>query len=123
MPYEDLAQDLTLIGIMGIEDSLCEGGCDAAVNCHKASVTVNMCTGDNSLTVRLIATRCGIFTPSGITMEGPVCRKLTQSEMVKIVLWFQVLVETLSPSVKSSVLLVIVPAVALLSRLRTSVSQ
>ena len=50
-----------------------------------------MCTGDNALTARSITTQCGIFTPGGIIMEGPVFRKLSQSEMVQIVPQLQVL--------------------------------
>ncbi len=42
---------------------------DAVARCLKAGVTVKMCTGDNVLTVRSIATQCGIYTPGGIIME------------------------------------------------------
>jgi Ca2+-transporting ATPase len=91
VPYEQLAQDLTLIGITGIEDPLREGVREAVTKCHRAGVTVKMCTGDNVLTARSIATQCGIFTPGGIIMEGPVFRKLEQSERVEIVQRLQVL--------------------------------
>ena len=76
VPYEDLAENLTLIGIVGIEDPLREGVTDAVATCLKAGVTVKMCTGDNVLTARSIALQCGIFTPGGIIMEGPVFRDL-----------------------------------------------
>jgi Ca2+-transporting ATPase len=91
VPFEFLAAELTLIGITGIEDPLREGVRAAVAKCHKAGVTVKMCTGDNVLTARSIATQCGIFTPGGIIMEGPVFRKLSQSEMVEIVPRLQVL--------------------------------
>ncbi|KAF9000698.1 calcium-translocating P-type ATPase [Cyathus striatus] len=91
VPYEQLANDLTLIGITGIEDPLREGVREAVTKCHRAGVTVKMCTGDNVLTARSIATQCGIFTPGGIIMEGPVFRKLEQSERVEIVQRLQVL--------------------------------
>jgi Ca2+-transporting ATPase len=80
-----------LIGITGIEDPLREGVRLAVSKCHTAGVTVKMCTGDNVLTARSIAIQCGIFTPGGIIMEGPVFRKLTQSEMIEIVPRLQVL--------------------------------
>ena len=82
---------MTLIGITGIEDPLREGVIDAVKKCRRAGVTVKMCTGDNALTARSIATQCGIFTPGGIIMEGPAFRKLTQSEMVEVVPRLQVL--------------------------------
>ena len=86
-----MAKDLTLIGITGIEDPLREGVREAVIKCHRAGVTVKMCTGDNVLTARSIATQCGIFTKGGIIMEGPVFRKLSQPEMVEIVPRLQVL--------------------------------
>ncbi|KIK62401.1 hypothetical protein GYMLUDRAFT_164480 [Collybiopsis luxurians FD-317 M1] len=89
--FNDLAQDLTLIAIAGLEDPLREGVRDAVAKCHRAGVTVKMCTGDNVLTARSIASQCGIFTKGGIIMEGPVFRKLSQPEMIEIVPRLQVL--------------------------------
>jgi len=83
--YDDLARDLTLIGITGIEDPLREGVRDAVAKCRMAGVNVKMCTGDNVLTARSIAKQCDIFTAGGIIMEGPVFRQLSLSEMIEIV--------------------------------------
>ncbi|TFK28173.1 calcium-transporting ATPase [Coprinopsis marcescibilis] len=91
VPYEDLARDLTLIGITGIEDPLRDGVRESVGKCHHAGVSIKMCTGDNVLTARSIANQCGIFTPGGIIMEGPVFRKLTNSERIEIVPRLQVL--------------------------------
>lgn len=86
-----MAQNLTLIAITGIEDPLRLGVTDAVAKCHRAGVTVKMCTGDNVLTARSIAAQCGIFTSGGIIMEGPVFRKLSNSERLEIVPRLQVL--------------------------------
>ena len=91
VPWSELAQDLTLISITGIEDPLREGVREAVANCRKAGVTVKMCTGDNVLTARSIAIQCGIFTAGGIIMEGPVFRKLPPSEMLEVIPRLQVL--------------------------------
>jgi len=91
VPFDDLAADLSLIAIVGIEDPLREGVRDAVAKCTHAGVTVKMCTGDNVLTARSIATQCGIFTPGGIIMEGPVFRQLSQTDMIEIVPRLQVL--------------------------------
>jgi Ca2+-transporting ATPase len=91
VPFDGLADDLTLIAIIGIEDKLREGVRDAILNCQRAGVSVKMCTGDNALTARSIARQCGIFTPGGIIMEGPVFRRLSQKEMIEIVPRLQVL--------------------------------
>ena len=58
-----------------------------------------MCTGDNVLTARSIALQCGIFTPGGIIMEGPVFRDLNEREMLEVVPRLQVLARS-SPSDK-----------------------
>ncbi|KAG7089723.1 hypothetical protein E1B28_011378 [Marasmius oreades] len=89
--WESLSTDMTLIGITGVEDPLRPGVRDAVAQCRRAGVTVKMCTGDNVLTARSIAAQCGIFTQGGIIMEGPVFRKLSQSEMIEIVPRLQVL--------------------------------
>ena len=82
---------MTLVGIVGIEDPLRLGVREAVADCHKAGVTVKMCTGDNVLTARSIALQCGIFTSGGIIMEGPVFRQLSDKEMLEIVPRIQVL--------------------------------
>ena len=50
-----------------------------------------MCTGDNVLTARSIASQCGIFTAGGIIMEGPVFRQLNDAEMLEVVPRLQIL--------------------------------
>lgn len=91
MEYEDLAHDLTLIGIAAIEDPLQEDVSSAVENCQRAGVIVKMCTGENVLMARSIATQCGILTPGGIIMEGPVFRKLSRHDMTDILPRLQVL--------------------------------
>lgn len=82
---------MTLIGIVGIEDPLREGVRQAVADCQKAGVAVKMCTGDNVLTARSIAIQCGIFTPGGIIMEGPVFRQLNDKDLLDVVPRLQVL--------------------------------
>ncbi|GAA5906237.1 hypothetical protein JCM6882_006083 [Rhodosporidiobolus microsporus] len=91
VPFESLADDLTLIGVTAIEDPLREGVAKAVATCQRAGVMVKMCTGDNVLTARSIATQCGIFSKGGIIMEGPVFRKLTEQERLAVCPNLQVL--------------------------------
>ncbi|KAI0359713.1 calcium-translocating P-type ATPase [Trametes cingulata] len=91
VPYADLAHDLTLIAITGIEDPLRPGVREAVADCHKAGVTVKMCTGDNVLTARSIALQCGIYTAGGIIMEGPIFRQLERQDLLEVVPRLQVL--------------------------------
>jgi Ca2+-transporting ATPase len=89
--YDDLASELTLIGITGIENPLRDGVQEAVANCKKAGVRVTMCTGDNMLTARSIAQQGGIYTSDSIIMEGPQFRSLPQDAMKSIVPQLQVL--------------------------------
>ncbi|GAA5852031.1 hypothetical protein JCM9279_005037 [Rhodotorula babjevae] len=89
--YDDMARDLTLIAITAIEDPLREGVAAAVATCQRAGVMVKMCTGDNVLTARSIASQCGIFSQGGIIMEGPVFRKLTPQQRLEVVPNLQVL--------------------------------
>ncbi|KAJ7608118.1 hypothetical protein DFH06DRAFT_1379188 [Mycena polygramma] len=91
VPYEDLARELTLIGIVGIEDPLRPGVLEAVKKCQLAGVTIKMCTGDSVLTARSIAMRCGIFSAGGVIMDGPVFRDLSPEEKIEIVPRLQVL--------------------------------
>ncbi|KAF9647966.1 calcium-translocating P-type ATPase [Thelephora ganbajun] len=89
--YEDLSRDLILVAIIGIEDPLRPGVREAVAACRNAGVTVMMCTGDNVLTARSIATQCGIYTAEGIIMEGPVFRNLSPRERLEVVPHLQIL--------------------------------
>jgi Ca2+-transporting ATPase len=91
VPFERIAKELTLISVAGIEDPLRSGVREAVQQCHRAGVAIKMCTGDNVLTARSIANQCGIFTPGGIVMEGPVFRKLSQADRNEIVPRLQIL--------------------------------
>jgi len=91
VPFDQIAKELTLISVTGIEDPLRTGVREAVQQCHRAGVAIKMCTGDNVLTARSIANQCGIFTPGGIVMEGPVFRKLSQADRYEIVPRLQIL--------------------------------
>ncbi|KIM26857.1 hypothetical protein M408DRAFT_25117 [Serendipita vermifera MAFF 305830] len=91
VPLSELANNLTLISITGIEDPLRSSVRSAISEASRAGVVVKMCTGDNVLTARSIAAQCGIYTAGGVIMEGPVFRRLTKSEREEVVPHLQVL--------------------------------
>ncbi|SCV36210.1 probable calcium P-type ATPase NCA-3 (Ca2+-transporting ATPase) [Fusarium fujikuroi] len=90
MPDLENLGDLTLLGIVGIQDPVREGVPQAVQNARRAGVVTRMVTGDNLVTARAIATECGIFT-DGIVMEGPDFRKLSEEELDKVIPRLQVL--------------------------------
>ncbi|KAH8665938.1 hypothetical protein BGZ60DRAFT_378380 [Tricladium varicosporioides] len=89
--FDDIFQQMVLLGIVGIQDPLRDGVPEAVATCQKAGVVVRMVTGDNLITARAIATECGIFTQGGIVMEGPTFRKLGKTQMDQIIPRLQVL--------------------------------
>lgn len=57
---EVLEQNLTAVGVWGIQDPLREGITDAINKCKIAGITVIMCTGDNLDTAIAISKNAGI---------------------------------------------------------------
>ncbi|XP_063725899.1 plasma membrane calcium-transporting ATPase 2-like isoform X3 [Symsagittifera roscoffensis] len=58
-----LVSQLTCIAVTGIEDPVRDEVPEAIKKCQKAGITVRMVTGDNIMTARSIATKCGIIRP------------------------------------------------------------
>ncbi|KAK0130414.1 hypothetical protein ONS96_000934 [Cadophora gregata f. sp. sojae] len=91
--FNQVFNDMTLLGIVGIQDPLRQGVKEAVIDCQNAGVIVRMVTGDNIQTAQAIAEECGIYTPAtgGVVMEGPTFRKLSQEDMDKMLPKLQVL--------------------------------
>ncbi|KAK4501623.1 hypothetical protein PRZ48_007432 [Zasmidium cellare] len=83
--------NLTMLRIFGIQDPLRAGVADSVRQCQEAGVCVRMVTGDNLLTAKAIGESCGLYTPSGIAIEGPDFRKLTSDELDRMLPRLQVL--------------------------------
>lgn len=89
--FDDIFNEMTLVGIVGIQDPLRPGVAEAVRECQNAGVFVRMVTGDNVVTAHAIASECGIFSEGGVVMEGPAFRRLTESEMDNVLPKLQVL--------------------------------
>ena len=87
--YDDLATNLTLTSIIGIDDPCRTDVREAVFKCGKAGVRVKISTGDNFLNAKSIAQQCGVT--GGIIMEGPHLRTLSPDVMKAIVPRLQVL--------------------------------
>jgi Ca2+-transporting ATPase len=85
------AGELTLLGIVGIEDPLRHGVTEAVAACQRAGVCVRMVTGDNMLTAKSIARQCGIYTYGTMAMDGPTFRRLSHEERLRILPQLRVL--------------------------------
>ena len=89
--FEDVLHDMSLLGVVGIQDPLRDGVSKAVKQCQDAGVVVRMVTGDNVKTATAIATQCGIKTENGLVMEGPKFRQLSDEDLDKILPHLQVL--------------------------------
>ncbi|KAL1955127.1 hypothetical protein VTO42DRAFT_8991 [Malbranchea cinnamomea] len=89
--FDAVFKEMTFLGVVGIQDPLRPGVAESVLQCQKAGVFVRMVTGDNIITAKAIAQSCGIFTPGGVAMEGPVFRKLSPYQMNQIIPRLQVL--------------------------------
>ena len=89
--FDPVFKEMTVIGLVGIQDPLRPGVADAVHACQRAGVFVRMVTGDNIMTAKAIAKECGIYTPGGIAIEGPKFRKLSTRQMNQILPRLQVI--------------------------------
>lgn len=81
----DVLQNMTWLGLVGIQDPLRPQVTDAVRRCQGAGIKIRMVTGDNKVTAEAIATECGIKTQNGIVMEGPHIRQLSDRELDAII--------------------------------------
>lgn len=80
LDFSAMLNDLTFLGVVGIQDPVRPGVPEAVALAKHAGVVVRMVTGDNATTAQAIATECGIFS-NGIIMEGPDFRLLSDAQM------------------------------------------
>ncbi|KAL7911913.1 calcium P-type ATPase [Trichoderma velutinum] len=83
--FEDLFQQMTFAGMVGIQDPLREGVAEAVQLCQMAGVVVRMVTGDNKITAEAIAKECGILQEDSLVMEGPEFRNLSKLKQNEII--------------------------------------
>lgn len=86
-----MAQSMTLLGVIALEDPIRLGVEEAVQTCRKAGVMVRMITGDAMGTARAIATRTGILDFGGLVMDGPSFRRLDCHRMWSVIPRLQVL--------------------------------
>ncbi len=89
--FEDIFQDMALLGVLGIQDPLRDGVSQAVKQCQDAGAMVRMVTGDNITTASAIARQCGILMEDGVILEGPKFRQLSEHDMDEILPRLQVL--------------------------------
>lgn len=93
--------NLTLLSVAGIKDPIRPETAEAVRLLRQAGVVVRMVTGDNKLTAEAIAREAGILEDGddGLILEGPVFRKMSQSEKEAVAVKIRVLARS-SPADK-----------------------
>lgn len=82
LPYDDLEQDFTLLGIYGIMDPPRPEATQAVSECHHAGIRVTMITGDHASTAKAIALQMGILKDdSAQVLEGKHLNQLSDDEL------------------------------------------
>jgi len=82
---------LCIDAMVGIMDPLRSDVKQAVSTAQRAGVTVRMVTGDNIQTAIAIAKDCGILTAGGLSIEGPVFRKMSPKDVDSILPSLQVM--------------------------------
>ncbi|KAL4562010.1 hypothetical protein LXL04_034198 [Taraxacum kok-saghyz] len=85
----------TIIAVVGIKDPVRPGVKEAVKTCLDAGIIVRMVTGDNINTAKAIARECGILTPDGLAIEGPVFREKSVDQLKDIIPRLQVMARSL----------------------------
>merc|ERR1719412_971659 len=83
MGEDNVIANMTMCGIVGIEDPVRDEVPAAIKQCQRAGITVRMVTGDNINTARAIATKCGIIKPDDnfLVLEGKDFNKRIRDPM------------------------------------------
>ena len=67
---EGIEAELTLLGLVGVEDPPRPGAADSIAACRRAGIRVAMVTGDHPGTARAIAREVGLWTSDEYVIEG-----------------------------------------------------
>ncbi len=82
--HEDVAADMTFLGLQGMIDPPRSEAIDAVSNCHHAGIRVKMITGDHALTASAIARKIGL-THGEKAVTGRQLADMTDTELLKTV--------------------------------------
>ncbi len=77
----EAVSNLTLIGIVGMQDGLRPEVAEAMKRTHEAGIKVVMITGDHKDTARAIATNAGIFKPGDTILTNDDIERMTEEEL------------------------------------------
>ncbi len=80
---DDIEQDLTFVGLLGIYDPPQSDTVEAISACNIAGIRTIMMTGDNLITAKAIARRIGILSDDSQAISGADLDKISDEELCK----------------------------------------
>ncbi len=83
-PADQLEQDLTLVGLLGLYDPPRPEVPEAIRQCHQAGIKVTMVTGDYGLTAQAIARQIGLLDPPAAASGHPPANHV-QADPVRVI--------------------------------------
>ena len=82
--FDDVAENMTLLGVVGIIDPPRDEAIQAVTECHEAGISVKMITGDHVATASAIAMQMGI-TESPHALTGSELENMTDEQLQEAV--------------------------------------
>lgn len=80
---EDIEQNLTFVGLLGLDDPPRKGVIEEISACDAAGIKTVMITGDNLLTAKTIARRIGILKDGTFAISGAELAEISDDELAK----------------------------------------
>lgn len=87
---QDMEQDLTFCGLIGMIDPPREGVKEAVRTCRRAGIKTVMITGDHLQTAKAIAKELGIFKRGDLAIEGENLERMDQHELEKNIMQYSI---------------------------------
>ena len=87
---ENIEEDLTFIGMVGMIDPPREGVKEAVKTCRRAGIKTVMITGDHIQTAKAIAKEIGIFRKGDLAIDGISLDKMSQEELNQNIMRYSV---------------------------------
>lgn len=92
---QNIENDLTFVGLIGMIDPPREGVFEAILTCKRAGIKTVMITGDHILTAKAIASNLGILQKDDLAITGEELDKISDKDLVRNIMRYSVFARVL----------------------------
>jgi sodium/potassium-transporting ATPase subunit alpha len=110
---EDIEQNMTFLGLMGLQDPPRPEVPAAIVKCREAGIRIIMITGDGSRTALAIARQIGLVEKTPVLIEGPAFGLMSDQELTEKLAAPEIIFARMTPKHKMRVVSILKDAPAL----------